>query len=409
MRLTGARGVERGRESMRSGILVVAVAAAMWLCACGGVRESRPLQYPGNSLSAAEALGAAISKRGFVPSCKPREYCKFKYAEPVTLHFKIKPGRVTLAVDVDGGEDMAPADLQKLVGQMMALGEEIWNEARPMALAQEEELRKAEELRRAEAERQAAIARAEWERRAAEAARVEAERQAAEAARLEAERQAAARVVYPEVTYVAAKGAAFHFVLPEQSVCQVEGDTSWTGPRQIEIPFQIRAIRDVYYTFDCQLPLGVVWHQKLQAKDGFVATVRLYQGAPPPSTVPDPVIGPPVPPGTRPHGHPHHHPGSGPAASQAMSAQAFASLTASVEKESFSADKLRVVQLAAAGSWFTSSQVAALVDLMTFSGDKIKVIELTRARIVDKGNAHVIVGRLTFSGDKEKATKLLTE
>lgn len=385
---------------MKSIALALPLALSISLVACGsGVRESRPLQYPGNSVSAAEALEASIAKRGFRPTCKPREYCKFKYAEQVSLHFKIKPGRLTLQIDVEGGEEMPPADLQKLVAQMNALGEEIWSEAMPVALAREEEIGRAEAAQRAERDRQRA-----------EAARVEAERQRAEAARLEAERQEAARVVYPEITNVpGGKGAAFHFLLPERSVCQVEGDSSWTAPRQIEIPFQIKAIRDVYYTFECAMPLGVTWRQKLQAKDGTVVTVRLYQGAPPPPPVapPDPAIGPPPPLPPPPGPHPHHRPPG--ATPTAMDAASFASLTAAVQKESFSTDKLRPIQIAAAGSYFTSAQVAALVDLLAFSGDKIKVVELTQSRIVDRGNAHVIVSKFTFSTDKEKATKLLTE
>jgi hypothetical protein len=388
---------------MTSKALFLPVALSLCLAACGSsVRETRSLNYPGNSVSAAEALSAAIQRRGYTPVCKPREYCKFQYAEQVTLHFKIRPGRVLLQVDVEGGKEMPPADLRRLVAQMTALGEEIWNEAMPVALAEEEVIRQQE-----------AAARAEWERQQAEAARIEAERQRAEAERLEREWQEAARVVYPEVAYVpGGRGAAFHFVMPERVVCQVEGDTSWTAPRQIEIPFQIPALRDVYYTFDCQMPLGVVWHQKVQAKDGYVATVRLYQGAPPPQPVPqpEPVIGPPPPPVPQPgpqtitRPHPRHG-----ATSAAMDATSFAGLTAAVEKETFSADKLRPIQIAATGSWFTSAQVAALMDLLTFSADKVKVVEIVRSRIVDKGNAHLILGKLTFSADKEAVTKLLTQ
>ena len=391
---------------MTSKAFILPLALSMCLTACGSsVRESRPLNYPGNSVSAAEALQESIAKRGFRPVCRPREYCKFNYAEQVTLHFKIKPGRMTLQVDVEGGEEMPPADLQKLVAQMNALGEEIWNEAMPVALAREEEIRKQE-----------AAQRAEWERQRAEAARVEAERRRAEEERLAREREEAARVVYPEITEVAgARGAAFHFVLPEGAVCTVTDDRA-PGSQEVEIPFQIKATRDVYYTFECGMPLGVTWRQKLQAKNGVVVTVRLYQGSPPPPPPapvppPDPVIGPPPPPPLPPPGpQPHPHPRPTPVArTGAMDAASFASLTAAVEKESFSADKLRPIQIAANGSYFTSAQVAALVDLLTFSADKIKVVELTRSRIVDKGNAHVIVSKFTFSSDKEKATKLLTE
>lgn len=91
-----------------------------------------------------------------------------------------------------------------------------------------------------------------------------------------------------------------------------------------------------------------MWRKKLEAKTGVVTIVRLLSGAP--------------------GGVPAGDPGA-PAPPTAMSREAFSTLKASVEKESFSDGKLRVIQMSAASSWLSVAQIAELVDLVSQSRD----------------------------------------
>lgn len=385
-------------------------ALAILGAACGGVRETVPLQFPsGDGRDTTDELAAAISRHGYAPLCEPRAFCRFPYGGEGTIHFKLKATGAVLALDVKRADELAPADFNKLLDTMSQLGQQIWNEAVSAAMAR----------RQATEATQKEQARIDAQRRAEEAARLEAERKAEEAARFEAERQAALQV-FDAIGYEPSqRGAAFKVVAPEGAVCRIEGDSAWTAPKQLEIPFQIPAARDLYYTFDCQLDQGVLWHKKLQAKDGLVTVVRLQRGSPP--AMPAPGL-PPGPPG-------HHHPPPPPpgqvfvpvpgpvqvvvvpghAAPVAMDAASFASLVASVQKESFSDGKLKVIQLAATAGYFSSAQVGALVDLLTFSADKVRAVELTRGHIVDRQNAHTILSHFTFSSDKDAVTKLLAQ
>lgn len=397
--------------------------ASLGLSACGGARETVPLNYPGDSRIASEPLAAAIARRGYTPVCKPGEYCKFQVRDGLIL-FRLRPAGAYLLVEMDS--DLPDAERKKAFTSMEALGQEIWNEAAPAAMAREAEMRHAaERARQEQARRDAEWAQVEAKRRAEEAARLEKERAAAEAARREAERQAALQVWDAFTFEEQKKGAAFKVVTPERIICRVDGDSAATTAFQLEVPFQFPAIRDVFYTFDCDLAPGVTWHKKLQAKEGFLTVIHLKQGGPvqlPASPTPVatlPTLPPPPPPATQ-H-HPHH-----PAppttvvvtvpvpvavvqnpAPTAMDAASFNTLTAAVQKESFSDGKLKVIQLAAAG-YFTSAQVGALVDLLTFSDDKVKVVQILAARIVDPQNAHTLLSHFTFSADKEKVTKILT-
>ncbi|MBK8256024.1 MAG: DUF4476 domain-containing protein [Polyangiaceae bacterium] len=399
------------------------LAGGLALSACGGGRETVPLNYPGDSRIASEPLAAAIARRGYTPVCKPGEYCKFKVRDGLVL-FRLRGAGAYLIVEMES--DLPDAEQKKAFAALEALGQEIWNEAAPAAMAREAEARRAAEIARQEqARRDAEWAQAEAKRRAEEAARVEKERAAAEAARREAERQAALQV-WDAFTYEEQKkGAAFKVVTPERVMCRVDGDSAATTAFQLEVPFQFPAIRDVFYTFDCDLAPGVTWHKKLQAREGFLTVIYLKQGGPvqlPASPTPVatlPTLPPPPPPATQRHPH-RPQPATtvvvtvpvpvavvqNPAPT-AMDSASFTTLTAAVQKESFSDGKLKVIQLAAAG-YFTAAQVGALVDLMTFSDDKVKVVEMLATRIVDPQNAHTILSHFTFSTDKEKVTKILT-
>lgn len=283
---------------MRSRQLASIFLLAAALLACSGVRETRPLAYPGDARTTSEPIAEVVKKRGFHPICSPREFCKFAYNDRITIHFKLKPDQVVIAVDVAGGKDLPPAELRKLLDEGMKVGEEIFNEARPAALALEEEAHRA----------QAAADKEEAARRAQEAARQEEE--ARRARELAAQQPAApapappgeppaappapalAPVAPPEVTpeikYSDDFGrTAFQFREPEGTVCDIAGDNVWAGTKKLEVPFRMEALKRTYYTFECKLPSGAVWRKKLEAKDGSVTVVRLLTGgAPAPGSSP---------------------------------------------------------------------------------------------------------------------------
>lgn len=122
------------------------------LLACDTVRETKSLAYPGNGTFATEPIAEVLNKRGYQPICSPREFCKFKYNDRITIHFKVKSAQIVIAVDVVDGKKLPPAELQRLIAEGRKVGEEIFNEARPAALAREEDARRAHERARWEEE-----------------------------------------------------------------------------------------------------------------------------------------------------------------------------------------------------------------------------------------------------------------
>jgi hypothetical protein len=85
----------------------------------------------------------------------------------------------------------------------------------------------------------------------------------------------------------------------------------------------------------------------------------------------------------------------------------FSALTAAIDAESFSQTRLGVLETALPDTWFTVAQVGALVDLFSFSADKVKVVELARGNMVDPKNGFKLLSHFTFSADKEAVKKLL--
>jgi len=85
----------------------------------------------------------------------------------------------------------------------------------------------------------------------------------------------------------------------------------------------------------------------------------------------------------------------------------FSALTAAIDAESFSQTRLGVLEAVLPDAWFTVAQVGALVDLFSFSADKVKVVELARGNMVDPKNGFKLLSHFTFSADKEAVKKLL--
>jgi len=176
----------------------------------------------------------------------------------------------------------------------------------------------------------------------------------------------------------------FRVVSPEGARCQVVSDSSWFGEQAFEVPFKFKAQANYYYTFDCRLPDGAIWHKKLEPKANHTTILAIGGG-----------------------GGGHDAPQAGPAPPQAISAGAFAALLRQVTEASFEQEKLSAIELAAGGNNFDCQQVGQLVAAFSFPDAQLKAIGLTAARIIDPGNSFAILERFTFPNDKKKAQRLL--
>jgi hypothetical protein len=112
---------------------------------------------------------------------------------------------------------------------------------------------------------------------------------------------------------------------------------------------------------------------------------------------PRPVQDPPRLP-TGPMPAPQHH---------GMDDGAFGALVTSVRKESFSEDQLEVVEQAATHGHFRVAQLRTLIDTVSFSATKLRVLELCAPHIVDSENVFTLFDAFTFSADKEQAHQIL--
>ena len=78
-----------------------------------------------------------------------------------------------------------------------------------------------------------------------------------------------------------------------------------------------------------------------------------------------------------------------------------------IDDQSFSQDKLRVLEDAASTHWFRVDQVTRILDQFPFSNDKIRALELCAPRLVDRQNTFKIYNSFTFGNDKARARKIL--
>ena len=174
----------------------------------------------------------------------------------------------------------------------------------------------------------------------------------------------------------------FKVVSPEGAKCHVKSDSSWFGEQDFEVPFKFKAQKNYYYTFDCKLPDGKVWHKKLEPKGNYTSIVKIGSGSPAPAT-------------------------TKPASKAAVGSGDFNQLLKSIKDADFEGEKIRVLEMAAKHRHFSSKQVGQLVDAYDFSAGKLKAVELTAARLTDPQNGYKILEHFDFDADKQKAQKFL--
>ena len=93
--------------------------------------------------------------------------------------------------------------------------------------------------------------------------------------------------------------------------------------------------------------------------------------------------------------------------SEEMTESQFNRLLQNVKNEGFADDQASVVRVAAQSQFFTVNQLIRLLNVFTFASDKIEIVRIVYPRIVDKENAHNLLGAFTYSSDKKAVEQII--
>lgn len=85
-----------------------------------------------------------------------------------------------------------------------------------------------------------------------------------------------------------------------------------------------------------------------------------------------------------------------------MAPDAFNSFVAAIKAEHFESNQLQVVATGVQSNFFTTNQIAAVMDIFSFGSGKVEAASRMWTRVLDPQNSFVLYQRLTFSSDKEK-------
>ncbi|MHB8873318.1 MAG: DUF4476 domain-containing protein, partial [Myxococcaceae bacterium] len=165
-----------------------------------------------------------------------------------------------------------------------------------------------------------------------------------------------------------------------QNGLQVASDT---------IPTSYRAQRGQFYRFEILSRAGVVFDKKFEAKDGMVGSLWAYASAPPPRAAVAVEVD------------------AAPRAGACLDQGDLSAITTQISEESFSEQKLAVLEAAAAQRGFCAAQVIEVLGLYSFSKDKLQALRLMKSHIVDPQNQYKILGAFTFDNDKKQAKSIL--
>lgn len=139
-------------------LLPIALGFVLVTTACtSNSRGTTPLEYAGDPSFAVTSVEHELVRRGYKPTCKKEQFCRFVFEDRLDLHFKAAKGGLVLIVDVVDGKKMSPADEAKLRAEGERLGNEIFAAARVEAIAAEKNAQQVaaleeEEERRRDAE-----------------------------------------------------------------------------------------------------------------------------------------------------------------------------------------------------------------------------------------------------------------
>jgi hypothetical protein len=90
-----------------------------------------------------------------------------------------------------------------------------------------------------------------------------------------------------------------------------------------------------------------------------------------------------------------------------MEPGSFQRLLGAIRAASFSAEKRRVIEQAAAANFFLVAQCKDIVKSLSFSADQVRAVELIAPRLLDRQNAFELYDVFTFSADKEQVQRIL--
>ena len=165
-----------------------------------------------------------------------------------------------------------------------------------------------------------------------------------------------------------------------QNGLQVASDT---------IPMSYSAQRGQFYRFEIVSRQGVVFDKKFEAKDGMVGSLWAYASAPPPRATVAAEVSAPA------------------RAGPCLDSGDLGAITGQISEESFSEQKLAVLETAISSRSLCSDQVIEVLGLYSFSKDKLQALRLMKPHISDPQNHFKILGAFTFDGDKKQAKGIL--
>lgn len=90
-----------------------------------------------------------------------------------------------------------------------------------------------------------------------------------------------------------------------------------------------------------------------------------------------------------------------------MSDARFERLVELVNSESFDSGKLKIIEAASLGGFFSCRQAADLLKLFSFSSDKMKALRLLSPSIVGLYGIEQLIEQFSFTSDKEEALRIL--
>jgi len=99
-------------------------------------------------------------------------------------------------------------------------------------------------------------------------------------------------------------------------------------------------------------------------------------------------------------------PESAPEHARPMDSRTFAQFLGSLEEESFSSSKMKLLRQVATSANFTCAQLGMIIDGFEFSSDKLECARVLKPCIVDIENAFVVKSHFDYDSDKEKFMKL---
>lgn len=103
-----------------------------------------------------------------------------------------------------------------------------------------------------------------------------------------------------------------------------------------------------------------------------------------------------------------NNPWGWPIGPQAMAPQDFEMLRATVMNKGFESSKMDVIRMAMMNNYFSSVQVAQLMNMMSFESTKLDLAKMMYARVVDKGNFYLVNNAFGFSSSSNELAQFIT-